>query len=172
MKERVTVYLISGPCGAGKSTLAALLRKKIPGSVIVEGDYYLNKFAGMEMEPEWEEKITIMWEHIFSSIQIFVSHGYHVIVDTVVEDEWQDVMQFLGQLHVKVKYIVLTAEEAKLKNRLEERGDAFLIERSFFLREKLCANEVNKKYIYDTTGKTPEQISRDFLMSEKFTLKI
>ena len=67
-------------------------------------------------------------------------------------------------------YIVMTAASREIERRIRERGDVQLIERALFLKRKLEAMGENRGRLYDTTGKTTDEMLREIDM-EKYALK-
>ena len=54
-------------------------------------------------------------------------------------------------------YTVLTADESTLASRLTQRGDAWLTERSLFLKQKLESMPENQGHLLDITGLTLDE---------------
>lgn len=164
-----TIYIISGPCGVGKSTLAKELANHLEKSALVHGDHFLEMF-GEGSEPPWEERLNIMWKNIVSTTQTLIQHDFNVIIDIVVEDELEWFCKHFSHLTVKFKYIVLLADQDRLIERIQKRGDTYLIDRSLFLLNQLENTAGNKKHLYDTTNKQPHDILMDIINSSKFDL--
>ncbi len=81
------IYLISGPCGTGKSTVARLLASKLNQSILIEGDQLFALFNGRK-EPEWGERLAFTWENILSLTKNALANGYDVVIDYIVEEEY------------------------------------------------------------------------------------
>jgi cytidylate kinase len=162
-----TIYIISGPCGVGKSTLAREAADNLDKSAIIHGDNFLEMY-GEGSEPPWEERLTIMWKNIVSTTQTLLQHDYNVIIDIVVEDELDWFCKHFSDLNIKIKFIVLRADEPNLIERLKKRGDTYLVDRSLFLLNKLENIPENRPHLYDTTNKTPREVLKDVLCSSNF----
>ena len=166
-----TIYIISGPCGVGKSTLAKELAEQVEKSALIHGDDLLHMYSDAS-SPPWEEKLSIMWKNILSVTNTLLQHDYNVIIDIVVEDELEWFCRHFAHLDVYIKYVVLRADSDILIERINKRGDTYMIERSLFLLNQL-ENETpfNQSYLYDTTDKKPAEIVRDIIESARFDLK-
>ena len=167
--EGRTIYIVSGPCGVGKSTLAKELVNHLGKCALIHGDDFLSMYA-QDSEPPWEENLTIMWKNMLSLTQNLLQHGCNVVIDTVVEDELQWFCKHFSHLKVKIKYIVLRAEPQTLCDRLQARGDTHLVNRSLALLNQLENRPENKNHLYDTTKKHPNQVLNDVLAMTEFEL--
>jgi deoxyadenosine/deoxycytidine kinase len=169
-KEK-TIYIISGPCGVGKSTLAKELARNLKKSALIKGDDFLSMYEEGSA-PAWEENLVIMWKNILSVTQTLIQHDYNVIIDIVVEDELEWFCKHFLYLNLKMKYVVLRADENILIERLNKRGDPFLIDRSLFLLNQLENSSANTKHLYDTTHKNPAEVLKDIMNFSHFDLGI
>ncbi|WP_347551392.1 AAA family ATPase [Pseudalkalibacillus hwajinpoensis] len=155
-----SIYLVSGPCGVGKSTITKTLAHEMEGVVLIEGDVIHSMFIGQE-QPPWDEQLEIDWKNILSLTKNFVENNLNVIIDYVVETELEWFCKQLSGLNVHIHYVVLRADEGILIERLNKRGDHNLVDRSLQLLEELESRMPNKKYLYDTTNKQPSDIVVD-----------
>jgi broad-specificity NMP kinase len=155
-----TIYIISGPCGVGKSTISRIFAEEMEHVVLIEGDKIHSMLVGKDELP-WERQLTIVWENILSVSRNFIEHGLDVVIDYVVEDELEWFCEHMSDLNVEIKYVVLRADKNTIVERLNKRGNPDLIERSLFLLSKLEKSSLNKPYLYDTTNKKPGEILED-----------
>ncbi|WP_061578943.1 AAA family ATPase [Saccharococcus caldoxylosilyticus] len=162
-----TIYIVSGPCGVGKSTVAKELSRNLKHAALISGDDIMFMIE-KGYAPPWEEWLSITWKNILSLTRNFVQHDLNVVIDCVVESELEWFCQHISDLNIPIKYIVLIASEDKLIERLNKRGDDHLIDRSLFLLKKLGSSAGNKKYIYDTTHKQPSEIVHDLMHLSDF----
>ncbi|MCR2805826.1 AAA family ATPase [Paenibacillus soyae] len=170
IKKSVTVYLVSGPLGVGKSTLSKILASSMKQCVLIEGDLLLHVYQG-ESEPPWEERLRLAWLNIAAVTRNFVLSGLDVVIDFVVEDELQWFSDQLSDLGATLHYVVLHAEPDTLSARLHQRGDAQYIQRSLFLRNKLTASPTNEPYLLDTDDKTPVELVEEIIRSPRFRMQ-
>ncbi|MCG1023591.1 AAA family ATPase [Sutcliffiella horikoshii] len=154
-----SIYIISGPCGVGKSTVTKGLARKLEKAVLVEGDMITGMFVG-QVQPPWEEKLSIVWQNISSLTKNYLRNGYDVVIDYVVEDEWEWFCKELQQagMNITLHYYVLRADPEVLVERITERGDTEMIPRSLELLHQLESKKENAPHLYDTTNKDPDII--------------
>jgi len=165
------VYLISGPCGCGKSTLAKEMAGLIDHSFLIVGDD-LHGFFSEKDDVTWEETLKITWENISSITQNALRNHLNVIIDYVVEDELQQLINALVEFDYELKYMVLVPSESSIQNRITTRGDVELIERGLFLRKKLIETEINIPYLYDNSNKSIQEEIEDILHDPRFIYKV
>lgn len=174
MKEK-HVYLLSGPCGAGKSTMAETLADYLTCEggrdqvyVIHGDDFHRNlratsRWVGPDREGfmYWKDTLPFIWQCMLDTADKVLACGPDVIMDYVVEGELPLVMALCRKYGAKLHYIVLTAEENELKKRLEKRGDPHLMERSMELKGILGTMDVNQGHLLDTTGREMRALIRE-----------
>lgn len=105
--------------------------------------------------------LAIIWKNILSLTKNFLENNINVIIDYVVESEFEWLYKHLSDLNVKIHYVVLRADEDMIIRRLNQRGDDYLIEGSLYLLDKLKNFLPIKNYLYDTTNKQPVEIIHD-----------
>ncbi|OAS87798.1 MULTISPECIES: AAA family ATPase [Metabacillus] len=164
MDNRVNIYLISGPCGVGKSTVSKEVARMIERSVLIEGDL-LNEMIVRDSELSWEERLEINWNNILSLTKNFVQYDYHVVIDYVVETEIEWFIQQLSDLNVQIKYVVLRADVAKLNERLVKRGDPHLIDRSLFLLNQFESSSLHRHYLIDASDREPYEVAEEIVLT-------
>lgn len=165
------IYLISGPCGCGKSTVARALASHLSSGqqrqvYLIHGDNFHAGFActpgGYPVAP-WPQILDFNWVCILNTAQEALMRGMDVIIDYVVEEELPRVQALADRCAAELHYTVLTASEEAIAQRLQQRGDPELTERAIFLRQKLNALPENQGRLLDTTGCTPEEVLQRLL---------
>jgi broad-specificity NMP kinase len=169
--KKQIIYLISGPLGVGKSTTSKELARNVKQCVLIEGDDLLQMFKG-DLQPSWEERLSLTWKNILALTRNFIHHNLNVIIDFVVEDELDWFCKHLSDLNVGLKYVVLRADKEKLIERLSIRGDIDSLERSLFLLNKMEILPSNNQFIYDTTLKQPKEIVKEIINNSSFNVFI
>jgi len=166
-----SITFFSGPCGCGKSTLANayarhVVDKGISNQVyVIHGDDFHAGFVetreriGPACEPffYWPDILKFNWECMISVAEKVLAKGVDVVFDYVVEDELPLVQSLASRYQANLYYVVLTAEEECIRQRLTQRGDPGLIERALFLKNELEKMPENRGHLYDNTGKNVEQ---------------
>lgn len=165
------IYIFSGPCGCGKSTLTEsyaqhLIRQEKNLQVyVIHGDDFHKGFVETDRRvgPScpgflyWADILEFNWECMLDTAQKALNRGLDVLVDYVVEDELPRLKDLARRNHAKLYYVVFTATEEELASRLTGRGSSELIERSLFLRSKLESAPENLPFLYNISGMTVEE---------------
>lgn len=183
-----SIYLFSGPCGCGKTTLTNAWAKKLVNEgkrkqiYVIHGDdfhagFVESDYKGAFFEDgqpadtlEWEEILKFNWECILDTAGRALTRGLDVAVDYVVEDELPLMRQLAETYQAKLYYVVLTAEEETIRQRIAARGDVEMTQRALFLKNKLDNMAENQGHLFDTTQKTAEQELTELKM-ESFLLQ-
>ena len=172
------IYFISGPCGVGKSTLADAYAKHLANTgarkqvYVIHGDDFHQGFVETDYKDsfwkdglpsdfvEWEAILKFNWECIIDTAGKVLARGLDVVIDYVVEDELPLLQELAKKYEATLYYVVLTASAETITKRIEERGDAEMIERALFLKNKLENLPENQGHVYDITGRSvPEEIA-------------
>ena len=154
------IYLFSGPCGCGKTTLSNVFaRCRTQPVCIIHGDDFQDMLVYPEDAscPAWEDVLRYNWQCILDVARHALQLGMDVVIDYVVEDELPRVKALAREFGATLHYIVLTASKETLRQRLQARGDAWLTERALFLKAKLDELPENQGHILDITGLTMAQ---------------
>ena len=180
-----TVYIFSGPCGCGKTTLAKAYSKYIANRkqnkkvYVIHGDVFAAGFTEPDNRNahissgkilEWEDILKFNWDCILTVAQKALDKGLDVIIDYVVEDELPLVQELARKYGAKLYYIVLTASCDTIKERLNKRGDSYLTERALFLKNKLDNLPENQGHLLNNVGKSVED-ELEQLKTENFILE-
>lgn len=172
------IYFISGPCGSGKSTFTDefarhLVWQEHKTVYVIHGDDFHQGF----IEPEdkgyffvggeahnqvlWEDILRFNWDCILMTAEKALAQGMDVVIDYVIETELPRVRALAEKQGAALYYIVLTAEEDELEKRILKRGDPDLVERAKFLKKELEAMPENQGHLYNTTGRSMEDMIRE-----------
>ena len=175
------IIFISGPCGSGKTTFADalaghLVRQENRTLYVIHGDVFHAGFAEPENKPDffadgqpsdpllWEDILRFNWDCIVSTADRALRQNLDVVIDYIIEDEMPRVLALAKKHRAVLYYIVLTADAEEIERRIRRRGDTDLIERAEFLRKKLESAPENRNHLYNSTGKTVEEMIREIVL--------
>lgn len=168
------IYFFSGPCGCGKSTLAEAFAKHLVNDegrrqvYLIHGDDFHQGFVETDDKGDffvdgqaadavaWEAILRFNWECIIDVADKALARGLDVVIDYVIEDELPLVAALAKKHGALLHYVVLTASEEAIRQRITHRGDVDLIDRAIFLKHKLEAMPENRGHLLDNTGLTVE----------------
>lgn len=176
------LIFVSGPCGCGKSTFADkyarhLVNTERKSVYVIHGDDFHQGFVEPEDKGDffvngeasdlvlWEEILQFNWDCIISTAERVLKKELDVVIDYVIETEFERVRDLASRYNADFYYIVLTASESEIEKRIRARGDVDLIERSFFLKKELEAMPGNRGHLLDNTDKTPEETVEELDLS-------
>lgn len=163
------IYFFSGPCGCGKTTLSNAFAKKLVNDFgkkqvyIIHGDDIRGGFVDSDYSDKysegklsWEEILGFNWECILQMTENALKRGLDVVIDYVIEDELPLVKKLCEKYGASLYYIVLTASENSIKERIKRRGDVWMIERALSLKNKLDSMKENIGHLFDNSNLTVE----------------
>ena len=180
------IFFISGACGSGKTTFADafakhLVRQERKTVYLIHGDNFHQGFKQPEDKGNffvdgqasdivlWEDILRFNWDCIIATAGRALRQGMDVIIEYVIEDELPRVRELAAEYHAELYYIVLTADADEIERRIRSRGDEDLVERARFLKEKLESMPENRGHLYDSTGRTTEDMVRE-IIPEQFRI--
>ena len=173
--DQPAIYLFSGPCGCGKSTLSDAFAKYLVNQCgkrqvyVIHGDNFHDGFVESDDrgpcfadgQPtsalDWPGILAFNWDCILMVAGKALAKGLDVVIDYVVEEELPLVRELAGKHHARLYYVVLTASREEISRRITQRGDAELIERVWFLKSKLESMPENQGHVLDNTGLPAER---------------
>ncbi len=166
------IYFFSGPCGCGKSTLAEAYAKYLVNECgksqvyLIHGDDFHAGFIESDNKGEfftdgqasdlvlWQDILKFNWDCILTVAHKALARGLDVVIDYVIEEELPRVQELAKEFDAKLYYVVLTATEEKITQRITERGDVEMIERALFLKNKLDNLPENQGHLFDNTERS------------------
>ena len=183
------VYLFSGPCGCGKSTLADAFAKHLVNRCgqqqvyVIHGDDFHHGFVErddkgpcfVDGQPtnalDWPGILAFNWECILMVAGKALGKGLDVVIDYVVEEELPLVRELARTYDARLYYVVLTASREEIRRRITQRGDVELIERAWFLKDKLESMPENQGHVLDNTA-LPAEREAEQLDIERYRLNV
>ncbi|WP_316569518.1 AAA family ATPase [Neobacillus sp. YIM B06451] len=150
------IFIVSGPAGVGKSTIARRLAEQFSHSAYIEGDLVNHMVVGGHIPPwESQELESLVWENIIDLGINFVQAGKDVVIDYISFPE--DVRRFSEKVgkevgDVEIHYVVLWAERDELLQRdsLRAKPDQ-MGARCLELVDEFLSKGVEPRFFYDTT---------------------
>ena len=160
------LYIIAGPAGAGKSTISRKIAESKSKSVLIEGDDIYHQVVGGYVQA-WKQgnHLDIFWKICIDMIDIYLSNGYTVVFNYIVNPENIKALQDKFKEY-KIKFIILITDEGTLLSRDKERPkDCQMGERCLTLLNNFKNKNFNKNNFLDTSNlsvnETLEEIEKD-----------
>ena len=160
------LYIITGPAGAGKSTISRKIAESKSKSVLIEGDDIYHQVVGGYVQA-WKQgnNLDIFWKICIDMIDIYLSNGYTVVFNYIVNPENIKALQDKFKEY-KIKFIILITDEGTLLSRDKERPkDCQMGERCLTLLNDFKNKNYNKNNFLDTSNlsvnETLEEIEKD-----------
>lgn len=160
------LYIITGPAGAGKSTISKKIAENKSKSVLIEGDgIYHQVVSGYVQAWKQGNHLDIFWKICIDMIDIYLSNGYTVVFNYIVNPENIKALQDKFKEY-KIKFIILITDERTLLSRDKERPkDCQMGERCLTLLNNFKNKNYNKNNFLDTSNlsvnETLEEIEED-----------
>ena len=155
-----SIYLFSGPCGSGKTTLSTRFAEQLGTAIyVIHGDQFQAGFITPDQAdvPSWPDILRFNWACILAAARNALALGVDVVIDYIVEDELPLLQALARENSAALHYVVLTASEDVLRQRLIQRGDAWLVERAIFLKHKLENTPENQGHLLNVAGMTLDE---------------
>lgn len=172
--KNTEIFVITGPCGVGKSTISKIVASNIKNSALIEGDNIYNMVIGGRVKP-WEDDGTyleLFWENVLAITENFLKRNISVVLEYIIYPEHtKKIISKFREKNVDIKYIVLMADKNTILERDSSREiDCRMGERSIELLNEYKKLNIENKYILDTTSLNKEEILRTIMMDKRFIL--
>lgn len=164
------IFVLSGPPGAGKSTIGKFLAEKIENSAIVSTDSLRHLIMNGKAEkgdPDWTRQLNLGAKNACLLANNFLENGFNVFLDDVICIE-ERMKIYTDNLVNPVFIMLLPSRETTTKRDLK-RGEWAMKERAVYLHDKTCEflNKEKRFVVLDssnqTADETTEEIIRRFL---------
>lgn len=138
-QDKKVACLITGPCGAGKSSVADELAKMIYRSARIDVDY-LRHSVKNGYAPPWEKsneskrQVSLGTKNACTLAQNFLNNEVSVIIDDVVNT--QEKLDDYNRQIPGLKVFVLLPDMKTLGNRDKQRGENAMGKRALDLHEQ------------------------------------
>lgn len=156
------VYIISGPAGVGKSTIAKSLAEQLTQSAYISGDSISHMHIGGRKKP-WENKqeSVLIWYNILSLTKNFLMFNIDTVIDYITfPNEAMWLYKHLKNLSVEISYIVLWTDQQTLLKRDKLRPvNVQMKDRCLTLHNQFLKANIDKRHLLDTTNYSPNEVS-------------
>jgi len=161
----VHTVILTGPPGAGKSTINGILSKKVPNSAIVSSDalrsFVKNGYA-KRGDTDWEAQLSLGVKNSILLAKSFYKNGFNVFMDDILcnREKFDEYHNSLKDCNLKI--ILLLPNKEVVAKRDLERGEWAMKERAMYLYGKFeeFLKEEDKFFIIDSSNQSPEETAK------------
>ena len=156
------VYIISGPSGVGKSTIAKSLAAQLSHSAYISGDLVSEMYTGGKKNlRKSKRESALIWYNILSLTKNFIMFNIDTIIDYVTfPNEAMWLYKHLNSLPVEISYVVLWADQQTLSKRDNRRPEQEQIkDRSLLIHNQFLDTKFDQKHYLDTTDYSLNEVS-------------
>ena len=162
-----TLYLIGGPMGVGKTTVSQALKKLLPHSVFLDGDWCWDAHP-FQVTEETKAMVMDNIRHLLANFLCCTAYE-NVIFCWVMHEQSiiDDILSALDVKDVRVRCISLICDATALTARLQKDIDAGLREEDVIPRSlaRLALYDALKTEKIDTSHLSPDQLAA--ILAEK-----
>lgn len=172
-EKKQEVFLITGPCGVGKTTVSQEICKKINKSCLINGDsiYHMintNDTPAKDFE-NGSEKLKITFKNTVSLINNFLENDMNVVFEYIIfpEDLEYIVSNIKNIKNLRIKFILLCADEKTIVERNKQR-DKDNSKRGIELIKIFKNHNFDDKFILLTENSSIEKVCEEILIDDRY----
>lgn len=168
-----TVYIISGPAGAGKSTTSKIIARSLNRSAYIEGDLVDRMVVGGYEMPWLSQYHTdLIWKNILALTQNYLQHDHDVVIDYVgFPHNASRIRKEIKDSTILVKFVVLIVDEDELLRRDSERQPEFQMgHRCLAGLEEIKQSNPPANHIIYTTNLVVETVVKEIMENPRFVV--
>jgi len=146
------VVILSGPVGAGKTTIARELVESAPGAIAcIEGDRFWPFIVRPASDQEAPGRFRMIMRAMLASARHFARDGYEVIVDFSIPPWFLDATRALLK-NEPFHFVVLRPSEAVCAERAATRAEGTIADYDSYHELYLAFESAKRFTISDDTG--------------------
>lgn len=156
------ILILSGPPGAGKTTIAKELVKQLPGPVAnIEGDKFWSFFAKDSERAGRRKNFTTLMSSVAAAAMPFARSGYKVIVDFSVP-VWflPSIKKMFGKRGYAFDYVIVKPSLKVCIKRASDRAEGKIEDKALLTEFYKDFEQAPKHTIPDDTCSAAEMASR------------
>lgn len=149
--EMNKLYLITGSCGIGKSTVSIEIAKRIDKSVLIEGDDIYNFFVGGRISP-WKDgaPLDLFWDNCIYLINSYLSRGYDVIFNYIINPKDLEMLRKKFSDYQIIFKVLIAKKDVVIKRDKMRIVDNQMGNRAVVLLDKFI-NNYSDEFLLDTS---------------------
>ena len=162
-----SLLVVTGPPGAGKSTIAETLALRMQPSVLVEGDAFFSFLRRGKIEP-WlpaaDRQNTVVTQGAGAAAGAYASGGFHTVYDGIVGAWFLD--EFLRSTGLaSLDYVVLLPPVGTCVDRVRTRqGHGFTDEAAArHMHDQFDRRRAAERHIIQDVDKSPDDLAAHIL---------